>query len=149
MLNDQPSGPLRRRNSGQSRASEQTRRSDRASTIAEKESALRPKKVDDPEEGMLPPEVQQDEVEEVREDKATANLVDWYGPDDSECPMNVSPRAFSPVLGTRKTSVSLACERTAHREVMKHSATLAHASHCWRKRRQRSCTCDPEALRLG
>ena len=75
----------------------------------EKESALRPKKVDNPEEGMLPPEVQQDEVEEVREDKANATLVDWYGPDDPECPMNVSPRAFSPVWGTRKTCLSLAC----------------------------------------
>ena len=89
-LDDQPSGSLRRRNSGQSRTSGQTRRSDRASTLVEKENALRPKKVDDPEEGMLPPEVQQDEVEEVREDKVNATLVDWYGPGDPECPMNVS-----------------------------------------------------------
>lgn len=88
-LNNRPSGSMRRRNSGQSRTSEQTS-SDRASTFVEKETALHSKKADDPEEGMLPPEVQQDEVEEVRNAKAKANLVDWYGPDDPESPMNVS-----------------------------------------------------------
>ncbi|KAH9924166.1 MFS general substrate transporter [Fomitopsis serialis] len=39
---------------------------------------------------MLPPEVQQNEADEVKDEKLQATLVDWYGPDDPENPMNWS-----------------------------------------------------------
>ncbi|TFY69818.1 hypothetical protein EVJ58_g189 [Rhodofomes roseus] len=67
--------------------------SDRSTLVnqdAAGQSGLRPKKQGDPEEGMLPPEVQQNQAAEVREEKVNANLVDWYGPNDPECPMNWS-----------------------------------------------------------
>lgn len=117
-LNDQAGGSLRRRNSNQSRTSDQTRLSDPASTLVEKENARPPKKVDDPEERMLPPEVQQDEVDQVRDSKANANLVDWYGPNDPECPMNVSVYmrrgTSSPVDRSRRPSVMLRRQRSVH-----------------------------------
>ncbi|KAH9831156.1 MFS general substrate transporter [Rhodofomes roseus] len=92
-VSDQAGGMLRRRNSGQSRTSDQSQPSDRSTLVnqdAAGQSGLRPKKQGDPEEGMLPPEVQQNQAAEVREEKVNANLVDWYGPNDPECPMNWS-----------------------------------------------------------